>query len=133
MRAEYYQTQQPGMRSNDVHNEVIDMIVTAALYHREIDRHSGIGTKLSVLSNLVKDFVDNDIRSAAEIVNLVKNDILSWNGNVGGSGAYSNARRNENHRLIYINNDLMKHTNIVIVSNDKMIKLLLKVNFTNLK
>ena len=54
MTSEYYTKKQAQMNNNDVHYEFIDLIVSAALLHRQLDKSSEIGTRLNSARKAVK-------------------------------------------------------------------------------
>ena len=56
MLAENYNNRN-GMASNDIHHQYVDFIVRTALFHREIDRSTGMGSGLASVGQQIKNSI----------------------------------------------------------------------------
>jgi hypothetical protein len=114
---------QNGMADNDVHNQYIDFIVRTALFHRELDNPTLVGSGLESIRNSLKEGLDaqlleklRDLKGVGNLNSLL--DSRAWiEESVGGKGVATTQINNVTLRSVGINENssFYEYLNAVIV------------------
>lgn len=55
------ESKQNGMVENDIHHQYVDFIIRTALYHRELDNPTTVGSGVESITNTLKDAIDKQL------------------------------------------------------------------------
>lgn len=76
-------SKQNGMTDNDIHNQYVDFIVRSALYHRELDNPTSVGSGLESVRNSLQEAIDEllseklgDLQGIGNLASLL--DSQAW-------------------------------------------------------
>lgn len=86
----YLQSSKPnGMVDNDVHHQYVDFIIRTALFHRELDMSTGVGSGIEEIKNSLKEGIELQLNSTIETLSGIGNsrtalrnllDSVAWIG-----------------------------------------------------